>query len=165
VDLLIDLLRDANRVGLCQRLQAGRDVDAVTLYIALVLYDIAQMDADPDMNLLRGFVLGVIGTELGLNTLGALHGVDHGRELDQEAIPCGLDGVAMMRAHRLVDDPVMRFQQAQHAGFIRAHLAAKADDIREHDGGQAAALASYGTRAVLGHNRDYRARGLQLSNW
>ena len=29
----------------------------------------------------------------------------------------------------------MEVQQPQHTGFIRAHLAAKADDVGEHDRG------------------------------
>jgi hypothetical protein len=41
--------------------------------------------------------------------------------------------------------------------------AAKTDDIREHDRGQAAGLASYCTGAGLGHSDDYRARSVQLS--
>jgi hypothetical protein len=31
--------------------------------------------------------------------------------------------------------PVMHVRQAQHASFIGAHPAAKARDVREHDGG------------------------------
>ena len=56
-----------------------------------------------------------------------------------------------MVRHGASDDLVMDVEQPQHPGFVGAHLAAEADDIGEHDGGQAAGLASYGTRTVLGH--------------
>ena len=35
----------------------------------------------------------------------------------------------------------MQLQQPQHAGFVRAHLATKADDVGEHDRGQPASLS------------------------
>jgi hypothetical protein len=46
----------------------------------------------------------------------------------------------MMLCDRPLDEVVMDFQQAQHAGFIAAHLAAKAHDIGEHDRRQFARL-------------------------
>ena len=79
-------------------------------------------------------------TELGLNLLGALHGMDDGGKVHQEGITDGFDDVAVMLSHGLLDDLVMDVQQPQHAGFIRAHLAAKADDVGEHDRGELAGL-------------------------
>jgi hypothetical protein len=90
--------------------------------------------------------------------------LDDREPIDQEGSVHDLNDMPVMLSHRLVDDLVMRLQQPQHTRFIGAHLAAKAYDVREHDGGQAAALASYGTRAVLGHRGDYHARSLRLSN-
>ena len=37
----------------------------------------------------------------------------------------------------------MDVQQPQHAGFIRTHLPAKADDVGEHDRRQLAGLRPY----------------------
>ena len=92
------------------------------------------------MNLLGGFLLGIVSPKLCLNLLGALHGMDDGREVYQKGIPNGLDDRAMMFSHRLLDDLIMHFQQPQHAGFVAAHLAAKADDVGEHDRRQLAGL-------------------------
>jgi hypothetical protein len=41
----------------------------------------------------------------------------------------------MMLRHRVPDHLIMHLQQPQHPGFISAHLAAKAHDVREHDRG------------------------------
>src|SRR5215510_9736884 len=40
----------------------------------------------------------------------------------------------MVISHRLSDELVMDVQQPQHTGFIRPRLAAKANDVGEHDG-------------------------------
>src|SRR5215510_2069026 len=47
---------------------------------------------------------------------------------------------------------------------ISAHLAAKAHDVREHDGRELAGLSGPHTADVLWHGGDYPARGLRLSN-
>src|SRR5262249_42773326 len=88
-----------------------------------------------------GFPLDVIGAELGENTLGTPHGMDNQSELYKEAIPCGLNDLAVMLSDRLVDGPDMEVEQTQHARFIGAHLATEAHNIREHDGGQATGLS------------------------
>ncbi len=45
-----------------------------------------------------------------------------------------------MLRHGLLNDLVMYGQHAQHAGFIRSHLTAKAHHVGEHDGGELAGL-------------------------
>ncbi|HJY81106.1 MAG TPA: hypothetical protein VKK81_08490 [Candidatus Binatia bacterium] len=68
------------------------------------------MDANTDVNLLGGLFVEVVGVKLGLDLLGTAHGIDDGRELDEEAIPGGLNEVAMMLRHYLLDDLVMDVQ-------------------------------------------------------
>jgi hypothetical protein len=46
-----------------------------------------------------------------------------------------------MLDHSLLDDLVMRFQQAEHPRFINAHLTAKTNDVSKHDRRQ---LARFG---------------------
>ena len=50
-----------------------------------------RVDADADVNLFASLFLGVVGSELGLNLLRALHGVDDGGKVHQEGITHGLD--------------------------------------------------------------------------
>ena len=58
----------------------------------------------------------------------------------------------------------MHHQHPQHAGFIAAHLAAKAHDVSEHDGGEAAGLGRRRLWRALFHEGDYPADSIQLSN-
>ena len=70
------------------------------------------------------------------NLLGALHGVDDGGEVDQKGVAHGFDHRTVMFSHCVLDKLVVDVEQPQHAGFVAAHLAAKADDVGEHDRGQ-----------------------------
>ena len=63
-----------------------------------------EMDADADVNLFGWLFLGVVSPELGLNLLGALHGVDDGGKVHQKGIADGLDDRAVMLSHRLLND-------------------------------------------------------------
>ena len=56
--------------------------------------------------------------------------------------------------------PMKYVEQPQHARFIGPHLAAEADDVGEHDGGQAPRLCGPRAGAVLWHGGDYRIGGL-----
>jgi hypothetical protein len=97
------------------------------LHIAFALDNVAQMDANADVELLGTLFVGVIRAQLGLHDLCPLHRMHDGRKLHEEAIAGGLNDVAMMGSHRLPDDLGMEVEQAQHAGFIGAHLTAEAD--------------------------------------
>jgi hypothetical protein len=44
----------------------------------------------------------------------------------------------MIFGHCLLDELIMEIKQPQHAGFIAAHLTAKARDVGEHDRGELA---------------------------
>jgi hypothetical protein len=46
----------------------------------------------------------------------------------------------MVLGHGLLHELVMDFQQPQHAGFVGAHLAAKAHHVGKHDGVQLTSL-------------------------
>ena len=90
------------------------------------------------MNLLAGLFLGIVGFELVLDMLGALDGVNYGGKIHQKGVTNSFDNVTMMLGHGLLDELVMDGEALQHAGFVGPHLAAKADDVREHDGGELA---------------------------
>lgn len=49
----------------------------------------------------------------------------------------------MMFSDGVLDDAIKHVEQAQHAGFVRAHLTAEADEVGKHDRRQLARL-SYG---------------------
>jgi hypothetical protein len=123
-------------------LEARGNVDPVALHIALLLHDIAQVEANANVDLVGGLLLSVISLELRLNVLRTLHGVDHGGKLQQEAVPRGLNDLALMVNHGTLNEDIVHFQQPQHAYFVGPHLAAEAYEVREHDGSQAAGRRS-----------------------
>ena len=63
----------------------------------------------------------------------------------------------------LVDDLIMEAQQVEGMGFVRAHLAAKADDVGEHDRGQTAGLGLHHKRYFPPPMRDYQGGPMMLS--
>jgi hypothetical protein len=129
-----------SRCRLSQRLQPEGNVHALTKHIAIPLHDIAQVDADTDVHLLGYLFVSIVSMELLLDALSALHGVDHRGEFHQKSVTSSLNHVAIVLNHSLSHELVMGFQQSQHAGFIGAHLAAKAHHVGEHDGVQFAGL-------------------------
>src|SRR5215510_11455362 len=68
-----------------------------------------------------------------------------------------------MGSYGLLNDLVMHGQQPQRAGFVSAHLAAKTDDVGEHDGGQVAGVGRRGLGWVLFHGGDYPTGSSRLS--
>src|SRR5215475_10464488 len=105
------------------------------------------MDTDADMNLVSFFLLGVVSAELGLDLLRALYSMNDRGEVHQKGIPDRFDDRTMMGSHGLLNDLIVDIEQAQHAGFVSAHLAAEAHHVSEHDRGQLARLGSTSLRA------------------
>src|SRR5262245_1818380 len=118
------------------------------------------MNTNAHVNLFARLLLCVVGTELSLNLLRTLHGVDDGGEVYQEGVAHNLNDRAVMLSDRLANDVIMHLEQPQHAGLVAAHLAAEAHDVGEHDRGQPSRLCGLRTGAVLWHGSDYRAGGL-----
>src|SRR4051794_5797727 len=113
------------------------------------------MNADPHVNLLGCAFVGIVDLEVVLNLLGTLHGMHHRGKVHQEAIPDGFDNLPMMFTDGLLNDLVMSVQQPEGAGFVAAHLTAKAHDVGEHDRGQAAGLRVPHTTRVVPPGSDY----------
>jgi hypothetical protein len=90
--------------------------------------------------------------QLGLNVLGALYRMDHGREVYQEGIADGLDDRPVMLGDCVLNDLIMDTQQPQHAGFVAAHLPAEADDVGKHDRGELAGFDLRGTIHTFSSN-------------
>src|SRR5262245_442781 len=116
------------------------------------------MNTDTDVNLVGRLLGSVVSPELSVNLLGALHGMNHRGEVYQKGIANGLDNRAVMLGDSLLNELIMGFQQSQRAGFVAAHLAAKAYDVGEHDRGQLAGLDScrFVCRCTHGKRLSYR---------
>jgi hypothetical protein len=128
------------------------------------LNDVARVDADAHMDLLGFFLLSIVGAELSLDLLRALHGVDDGGKVHQKGITDSFDDHTTMRSHGLLNNLIVDVEQPQHAGFIRAHLPAKAHHVGKHDGRQLASFGSCRRRRLSAHGGDYVVFSSLLSN-
>ena len=66
LDFFVDFPRNTDGVGFRQPLESRSHVHAIAKYVAILLDDVAGMDADTDMNLVSLSCLRIIGAELGL---------------------------------------------------------------------------------------------------
>ena len=74
------------------------DVDAVAHQVAVgLLDDVAQMDADAELDAALGRQAGVALDQAVLHFDRAAHRVDHAAELDEAAVAGSLDDAPMMR--------------------------------------------------------------------
>lgn len=122
-----------NRARLRHRLQARRDIDTIAVKVILLDEDIAQIDADPQPDLAcPDGIASALGTSLQVDR--ALDGFNHASELDQEAVPHGLEDATLVlccrRLNQVVPAPI---QGRQRSGLIRFHEPGIVDDIGRQD--------------------------------
>ena len=91
-------------------MEPGSDVHAIAKHIAIVLDNVAQMNTNADVDLL-GFLLLRVWVGMRPELLGALHGIDDGREVHQKGIADGFDNCAVISGDRLLNDLIMDAQQ------------------------------------------------------
>ena len=109
------------------------DIDAVAHQIAVALLDdVAQMDADPELDAALRRHAGVALDHAVLHLDRAAHGVDHAAELDDAAVAGALDDPAVMDGDGGIDQiAAERPQPRQDAILVRAREPAVADDVRD----------------------------------
>ena len=134
LDLPIGVLGQTDRAGLGDAFKPRGDIDAVAHQIAVgLLDDIAQMDADAELDaaILRH---ASVALDHGvLNFDGAADSVDHAAELDEPAVAGALDDAPVVHGDGGVDQvAAQRPQPRERAVFVSACEPAVAD----HVGGQ-----------------------------
>ena len=104
LDLPIGVLGQTDRAGLGDAFQPRGDIDAVAHQIAVgLLDDVAEMDADAELDAALGRQAGVALDEAVLHLDRAAHGVDHAAELDEAAVAGALDDAPVMRGDGGID--------------------------------------------------------------
>ena len=129
-------------------LQTGSDVDAVAEDVVALDDDVADVDADAEGNApILGYPGGAVSHRR-LHLDRAAHGIDHARELQQQAVARGLDDAPSMAGDCWVDHLLPKgFQRRQRAALVPAHQPRVARDVSRHDGGKAALLGHSGRPA------------------
>ena len=135
LDLPVCLLGETDAAGLAYAFKARGDIDAVAHQVAVALLDdVAQMDADAELDAAFGRQAGIALDHAILHLDGAAHGVDHAAELDEAPVAGALDHATMMHGDRGIDQvAAQRPQPRQDAILVRAGEPAVADHIRDQD--------------------------------
>jgi hypothetical protein len=104
LDLAVGVLGQADRAALGDPLEPSGDVDAVAHEVAIqLLDDIAEMNANPELDALLGRHTGVAREHAALNLDRAAHGVDHAAELDDRAVAGALDDPSVVHGADRID--------------------------------------------------------------
>ena len=136
VDVLLHARRDADAAGLRQAFEAGRHVHAVSQDVAVLLHDdVADIDADTQVDPLVGRQAGVLHHQPALQVDGATDGVDDAGEFGQQAVTRGLHQAATVFGEAGEEQVSLKgFQAPQRAFLIGAHQPAVARDIGGENG-------------------------------
>ena len=134
LDLAIGILGQADGAGRRDALQTRGDVDAVAHQVAVAfLDDIAQMDADPELDAAVLRHAGIALDHAVLHLDGAAHGVHHTAELDQRSIAGALDHPPVVHGDGRIDQVAAQCPQPRQGTiFVRAGEPA----VPDHVGGQ-----------------------------
>ena len=133
--LPIRVLREADRAGLGYAFQPRGDIDAFAHEVAVaLLHNVAEMDADAELDAAFGRQACVALDHAGLHLDGAANRIDHAAKLDDDAVPGALDDAAVMRCDGGVDQVATQAPQPrQRAILVRAGEPAVADHVRDQD--------------------------------
>ena len=135
LDLPIGVLGQTDRAGLGDAFQSRGDIDAVAHQVAVALLDdVAEMNADAELDAALGRQAGVALDQALLHFDGAAHGVDHAAELDENAVAGALDDAPMVRVDGGIDQIAAQPPEPrQGAILVRAGEPAVADHIRDQN--------------------------------
>ena len=130
-DLTISVLGQTDRAGLGDAFKTRSDIDAVAHEVAVALLDdIAEMNADPELDALLRRHVGVALDHSRLDFDRAAHGVDDAAELDDRAVAGALDDAAVVHGNDRVDQvAAKRPEPRQRAVLVGAGEPAIAGDI------------------------------------
>src|SRR6266550_6918041 len=150
-----DLLRDADPARAGERLYPRGDVHPVADYVAPVLQDVSDVDADPQEDLPVGSGRGVPLLQALLDLHGALRSLDGARELDEEAVAHRLDLGPDALPDGGADDLPLLVEELDREGLVLLGDLGVSDDVSEHYRRQLSAWGLSGPR--LAHNGDLAA--------
>ena len=129
-------------------LEAGSDVDPVAEDVVAVGDDVPEIDAKAEGNAPIFWKVDCLAGHCRLYLDRAAHGIDHARELQQQAVAGGLNDAAAVHRDGWIDDLLSNgFQCSQGAALVPAHQPRVARDVSGHDRGKAALFGHSGKPA------------------
>ena len=145
-DLVVDLGRDADRTRAGNRLETGRDVDAVAVEIVAFDDDVADIDADAELQGPR-VGLRVARGDRALAFDGAEHGGNHAGEFGDDRVARRAEDATVVLGDDGIDDLAAGPEAGQRAGLVLAHQPGELMDIGRKDCSQFALDWSHSRRS------------------
>ena len=129
--LTVRVFGKADRAGRGDAFEPGGDIDSVAHQVAVALFhDVADMDADPELDATLRRQSGVALDHAMLHLDRAAHRVDRAAEFDQRSVAGALDDATVMHGDRRVDEIAsQRPQPSQGPILVRARQTAVAHDV------------------------------------
>ena len=129
--------RHANASGLSEPLETGRNVDAVAVNCIGLANDVADMDADAELDAALRRHVGVARGHAALNIHRTTYGIHHADELNDHPVAGGIDDAPTMPG----DFGINQFfavclELAKRALLVGTHQPAVSSDIGREDGCQ-----------------------------
>ena len=133
-NLIAHRARDTDAAGVGDHFEARRHVDAVAKDVVVLDDDVAQIDADAELDPPRRRDVGVASRHPALNLGSAQHGVGDAAEFDQHTVAGGLDDAAMVLGNGRIDefDPVS-LETRKRPRLVNLHEPAIADHVGGKD--------------------------------
>jgi hypothetical protein len=129
-DLPVRVVGDANASGLRNGFQTRRHVDAVAEYVAVIFYDIADIETDTEFDPVVCRQIQVAFRHAALDREGTAHRVHDAAELGQKAVAGMLDDMSAMRGDFRIDqNPQMVLEPDVRAFLIETRQPAVTGDI------------------------------------
>ena len=133
--LIANGARDADAAGLGELLQARGHVHAIAEDVVVLADHVAEVDADAKADLAPRRRVAVAPRHAPLDLDRARHRIRDARELDQHAVPGGLDQPPLVLGDRRVDQlETMGLETRERARLIGFHQAAVPDHVGRKDG-------------------------------
>jgi hypothetical protein len=124
--------------GLNCRLDARRDVDAVTEQIAFLHDDVTQVDAHAELHLLPGRQVLVTRLQRRLDFRRAANRFDRAGELGEDRVAGGIEDAPMVLLEQRVEDRAMAAQRLHRRLLVLAHQPAITGDVGGENRGEPA---------------------------
>ena len=155
LNLVDDLLGEADSSRLRERLDPGGDVDRVPQHVARRLHHIPHVDPDTDLDRAGGVEGCIVGAEHRLDLQGRLDRIERARKFDQEGVAHRFDLFATELGEDGPKQLVVTCQRSERSAFVLLHPGRVADHVREHDGGQTPVARCHGGRTDSSEIRAY----------
>src|SRR6266576_7122134 len=125
LDLVERLTGYANAAALSDAFKPGCHIDAVAKYIALILDDVADIDAEAEFDALVRWHGGISLDHGALDFHPTSHGVHRACELDQHPVASGFDDTAAVFSDARIDQlAAVRLERGESSHLIKPHQAA-----------------------------------------